>query len=50
MPESEVRFMVRHLFAGEDGRDVVARLDRRVDRLPGWPAWALRSAASRHSA
>jgi hypothetical protein len=51
MPESEVRFMVGHLFAGEDGRDVVDRLDRRVDRLPGLAGLGLlRSAASRYSA
>jgi hypothetical protein len=51
MPESEVRFLVRHLFAGEGGRDVVARLDRRVDRLPGLAGLGLlRSAAARYSA
>src|SRR5262245_56798203 len=35
MPETEVRFMVRHLLGGEDGRSIVDRLDRRIDRLPG---------------
>jgi hypothetical protein len=35
MPRSEVAFLVHHLFAGEGGREAVARIDRRVDRLPG---------------
>lgn len=34
-PPSEVRFMVRHLFGGEDGAAVAARIDRRIQRLPG---------------
>jgi hypothetical protein len=43
--------MVRYLFGGEDGRGVVARLDRRVDRLPGLDGLGLlRSAAARYSA
>lgn len=35
MPDGEVRFLVRHLFTGDDGRDVAARIDRRIDALPG---------------
>jgi hypothetical protein len=35
MPETEVRFLIRHLFAGEGGRAVVQRIDRRIDRFPG---------------
>jgi hypothetical protein len=51
MPDDEVRFMVRYLFGGEDGRGIVARLDRRVDRLPGLDGLGLlRSAAARYSA
>jgi hypothetical protein len=35
MPRSEVGFLVRYLFSGEAGVAVLARIDRRVDRLPG---------------
>jgi hypothetical protein len=35
MPASEVKFLVRHLFANDEGRQAAARIDRRVDRLPG---------------
>jgi rubrerythrin len=35
MPKPEVGFMVKYLFDGEDGNAVAARIDRRVDRLPG---------------
>jgi hypothetical protein len=35
MPPSEVAFLARHLFVGDDGRAMVERIDRRVDRLPG---------------
>ncbi len=35
MPEPEVGFLVRYLFAGAKGADAVQRIDRRVDRLPG---------------
>lgn len=34
MPVEDTRHLVRTLF-GEDGRDVVARIDRRIDALPG---------------
>jgi hypothetical protein len=35
MPKQEVDFLVRYLFDGPDGSAVAARIDRRVDRLPG---------------
>ena len=35
MPKDEVAFLVHYLFEGEKGRDMLARIDRRVDRLPG---------------
>jgi hypothetical protein len=35
MPRSEVAFLVQHLFDGEEGRSMAARIDRRIDALPG---------------
>jgi hypothetical protein len=35
MPKPEVSFLVDYLFADEAGSAVAARIDRRVDRLPG---------------
>jgi hypothetical protein len=35
MPPSEIRFLVSYLFDGAKGADVLERIDRRVDRLPG---------------
>ncbi len=35
MPRREVGFLVRYLFAGEKGGQILERIDRRVDRLPG---------------
>jgi hypothetical protein len=35
MPEAEVAFLIRHLFDDRDGEKAVARIDRRIDRLPG---------------
>jgi hypothetical protein len=35
MPKPEVGFLVRYLFDGEKGNDILERIDRRVDRLPG---------------
>src|SRR5580704_1716475 len=35
MPRDEVGFLVRYLFDGPEGSAVAARIDRRVDRLPG---------------
>ncbi|MHB8220155.1 MAG: ferritin-like domain-containing protein [Acidimicrobiales bacterium] len=41
MPRSEVAFLVRHLFGDEDGMAVAARIDRRIDALPGQEGLAL---------
>src|SRR5579863_7681716 len=35
MPDSELRFLVTHLFADADGRAAAQRIDRLVSRLPG---------------
>lgn len=35
MPNQEVGFLVRYLFAGKTGAQTAARIDRRIDRLPG---------------
>jgi hypothetical protein len=35
MPTSEVAFLVDYLFSDEEGRAATARIDRRIDRLPG---------------
>jgi hypothetical protein len=35
MPKREVDFLVDYLFEGPDGHAAAARIDRRVDRLPG---------------
>lgn len=35
MPPAETRFLIRHLFAGDEGRVMAERIDRRIDRLPG---------------
>jgi len=35
MPADEVAFMVQTLFGDEPGQDMAARIDRRIDRLPG---------------
>jgi rubrerythrin len=35
MPRREVDFLVSYLFEGDKGSDVLERIDRRVDRLPG---------------
>jgi len=35
MPKEEVGFLVKYLFEGQMGANVAARIDRRVDRLPG---------------
>ena len=45
MPAAEVDFLVRHLFGGADGRPVVERLDRNIDRLPGLERLHLLSSA-----
>jgi hypothetical protein len=35
MPAAETRFLIDTLFGDEAGRTAVARIDRRIDRLPG---------------
>lgn len=35
MPKKEVGFLVGYLFDGQRGREILERIDRRVDRLPG---------------
>ena len=35
MPDAECRFLVDHLFGGDDGKVAAERIDRRIDRLPG---------------
>ena len=35
MPEDETRHLVATLFGDDAGRDIAARIDRRIDRLPG---------------
>jgi hypothetical protein len=35
MPSAEVRHLVGHLFGGPEGAAAIARIDSRVDRLPG---------------
>ena len=35
MPKREVGFLVDYLFDGQKGREILERIDRRVDRLPG---------------
>ncbi len=35
MPQAEVRHLISFLFEGDDGAQMAARIDRRVDNLPG---------------
>ncbi len=35
MPRSEVVHLANYLFADDEGREIAARIDRRIDRLPG---------------
>jgi hypothetical protein len=35
MPPSETAFVIRTLFGDDDGRAMAARIDQRIDRLPG---------------
>lgn len=41
MPRPEVRHLVTYLFGDEAGREAVARIDRRIDRLPGLAGMSL---------
>ncbi len=36
MPRSEVTHIAHHLFTDDEGRNMGARIHRRVDRLPGF--------------
>lgn len=35
MPDAETEFLIAHLFGGDDGESMAARIDRRLERLPG---------------
>ena len=50
MPRAEVRHLIGYLFGDEDGHDVAARIDRRIDRLPGLAGLGLADAARREYA
>ncbi len=41
MPDTEIRFLIGHLFGDADGRLAAERIDRRIDRLPGLADLAL---------
>jgi hypothetical protein len=41
MPDEEVAFMIGYLFDNEEGRKAAARIDRRIDALPGQAGLAL---------
>jgi hypothetical protein len=45
MPDSELRFLVTHLFADDEGRAAGRRIDRMVGRLPGLEGLHLAEAA-----
>ncbi|MGB3734636.1 MAG: hypothetical protein WA964_06755 [Ilumatobacter sp.] len=47
MPAEETDHLVRHLFDGEDGREMAARIDRRIHRLPGLDGLGLVDAVRR---
>jgi hypothetical protein len=49
MPEAETQFLVQHLFGDEQGREAAARLDRRIDRLPGLRDLGLAQGAVAHA-
>lgn len=49
-PDSEVRFLITHLFGGADGAAAAARIDRHVDRLPGLAGLGLVTHALRTAA
>ena len=50
MPAAETEFLAGHLFAGDEGRQMVRRIDRRIDRLPGLAGLhLLEGAVERHS-
>jgi hypothetical protein len=45
MPRAEVAHVTRHLFTDDEGRNMGARIDRRIDRLPGLSGLQLISSA-----
>jgi hypothetical protein len=45
MPDSELRFLVSHLFGDVEGRAAAQRIDRMVGRLPGLGGLHLAEAA-----
>ena len=45
MPDAEVAFLVRYLFDDPEGHKMVARIDRRIDRLPNQEGLGLASKA-----
>jgi hypothetical protein len=45
MPDQEVAFMVQYLFDNPKGREMVARIDRRIDQLPGQAALGIATRA-----
>lgn len=47
MPDGEVAFLTGYLFGDEDGAAVAARIDRRIDRLPGLAGLGLLARARR---
>ena len=50
MPRPEVRHLVTYLFGDEAGRETVARIDRRIDQLPGLAGMSLVANANRRLA
>lgn len=48
MPAAETEFLARHLFAGDEGRQMARRIDRRIDRLPGLTGLHLLEGAAEH--
>ena len=49
MPDSEVRFLARHLFSDEEGMAAAKRVDRHVDRIPGLEGLRLLEGAARRA-
>jgi hypothetical protein len=48
MPDDDTRFLIRELFGDDEGRKVAARIDRRIDRLPGLDGLGLMAGAIEH--
>jgi hypothetical protein len=45
MPDDDTRHLIRTLFGDEEGREIAARIDRRIDRLPGLEGLGLMASA-----